>query len=59
MGRYGIGGGPKQTLVRIGQELGISKERVRLIEAHANARLRTIADEADEEVAEVLDMEKL
>ena len=44
--------------MQIGQELGISKERVRQIEARANAKLRTMADEADEGVAEVLDMEK-
>jgi RNA polymerase primary sigma factor len=41
--RYGIGGAPKQTLVQIAQELGISKERVRQIATRALLRLRNFA----------------
>jgi RNA polymerase primary sigma factor len=37
---YGIGGGSQQTLTQIGQQLGISKERVRQIEQRARAKLR-------------------
>jgi RNA polymerase primary sigma factor len=37
---YGIDGARKQTLTQIGQELGISKERVRQIEDRARAKLR-------------------
>ncbi len=33
--RYGLGGSPEQTLAQIGQELGISKERVRQITVRA------------------------
>jgi len=38
--RYGIGGGSQQTLTQIGQQLGISKERVCQIEVRARAKLR-------------------
>jgi DNA-directed RNA polymerase sigma subunit (sigma70/sigma32) len=38
--RYGIGGGPEQTLIQIGRDLGISKERVRQLVARAQAKLR-------------------
>jgi RNA polymerase primary sigma factor len=41
--RYGIGGGPRQTLAQIGRELGISKERVRQIAICARAKLRKFA----------------
>ena len=37
--RYGIGGGPEQTLRQIGVELGISKERVRQLANRAQAKL--------------------
>jgi RNA polymerase primary sigma factor len=41
--RYGLVG-DKQTLVQIGRELGISKERVRQLESRALRKLRTLAD---------------
>jgi RNA polymerase primary sigma factor len=41
--RYGIDGAPEQTLERIGQELGISKERVRQISTRAHSKLRKFA----------------
>jgi RNA polymerase primary sigma factor len=37
---YGIGDAPGQTLVQIGRELGITKERVRQIEDRARAKMR-------------------
>ncbi len=42
MSRYGIGGAPKLTLAQIGEQLGISKERVRQVEARAHAKLRKL-----------------
>jgi RNA polymerase primary sigma factor len=42
-GRYGIGGGPAQTLTQLGEELGITKERVRQIESVAHSKLRWLA----------------
>ncbi len=41
--RYGIGGVPKLTLAQIGQELGISQERVRQVQVCALAQLRKLA----------------
>ena len=41
--RYGIGGGPEQTLHQIGRDLGISKERVRQIVNRAQDKLRGFA----------------
>jgi RNA polymerase primary sigma factor len=40
LGRYGIGGGDAKTLRQLGDELGITKERVRQIEARALEKLR-------------------
>ena len=41
--RYGIGGAPEQTLLQIGRDLGISKERVRQLVARAQDKLRGFA----------------
>jgi RNA polymerase primary sigma factor len=41
--RYGLDGAPEQTLTQIGQELGITKERVRQIAVRAQAKLRQFA----------------
>jgi RNA polymerase primary sigma factor len=43
IGRYGIGGTHQQTLEQLGRELGVTKERVRQIEARAREKLRKIA----------------
>lgn len=42
-GRYGIGGSEECTLEHLGRELGITKERVRQIEARAQEKIRRLA----------------
>jgi RNA polymerase primary sigma factor len=42
--RFGLASDKRQTLVEIGRELGISKERVRQLESRALAKLRTLAE---------------
>jgi RNA polymerase primary sigma factor len=41
--RFGIGGAPLRTLKQIGTELGITRERVRQLEARAQDKLRRLA----------------
>jgi RNA polymerase primary sigma factor len=43
VGRFGIGGAPVRTLKQIGAELGITRERVRQLEARAQDKLRRLA----------------
>jgi RNA polymerase primary sigma factor len=43
--RFGIGGADEQTLEQLGRELGVTKERIRQLEARARGKLRKIADE--------------
>jgi len=45
--RFGLDGVPVQSMAEIGRDLGISRERVRQIQADALQRLRTLMDEAD------------
>ena len=42
--RFGLGGSGEKTLEQLGKELGITKERVRQIEARARDKLRTLAE---------------
>jgi len=44
--RYGIGDGRSRTLLEVGKELGISRERVRQLEVVALMKLRTISNKA-------------
>ncbi len=50
--RYAIDGGPRYTLKRISDEMGISPETVRQIEMRAIRKLRQYSDELRELVAE-------
>jgi RNA polymerase primary sigma factor len=43
IGRYGIGGADEQTLEQLGREMGVTKERIRQIEARAREKLRQMA----------------
>jgi RNA polymerase primary sigma factor len=43
--RFGLGGKPVQTLEEIGQTLGVTRERVRQLEARALRELRAVAPE--------------
>src|SRR5262245_49730072 len=43
IGRYGIGIPQRQTLEQLGRELGVTKERIRQIEARAREKLRNLA----------------
>ena len=43
--RFGLGGALELTLEQLGQELGVTKERVRQLEARAQEKLRKIATE--------------
>jgi RNA polymerase primary sigma factor len=45
--RYGLDGGRCATLAEIGEEVGVTRERARQIQAHALRRLRTLALEAE------------
>ena len=38
--RFGLGGGRTHTLEEVGREFGVTRERVRQIEARALARIR-------------------
>jgi RNA polymerase primary sigma factor len=43
--RFGLGGASAQTLEQLGHDLGITKERVRQLEARAQDKLRRFADQ--------------
>jgi DNA-directed RNA polymerase sigma subunit (sigma70/sigma32) len=43
MRRFGLDGQPPQTLEEVGQDLGITRERVRQLETRALKELRAVA----------------
>jgi RNA polymerase primary sigma factor len=43
--RFGLSGGEECTLESLGRELGITKERVRQIEARAQEKIRRMASQ--------------
>src|SRR5215210_3514443 len=45
--RYGLDGGGSATLAQIGQEIGVTRERVRQIQSSALSRLRSRASQAE------------
>jgi RNA polymerase primary sigma factor len=49
--RYGLEGATEQTLEQLGRELGVTKERIRQIEARAEQKLRKIVEEEALEAA--------
>ena len=49
--RFGLGRGKEPlTLKQVGEELGVTKERIRQLEARALSKLRDAADEANIDV---------
>jgi RNA polymerase primary sigma factor len=45
--RFGMDGGPGQTLEEVGKSFKLSRERVRQIEAAALKKLRALSEERD------------
>jgi RNA polymerase primary sigma factor len=45
--RFGMDGGPGQTLEEVGKSFNLSRERVRQIEAAALKKLRSLSEERD------------